>query len=164
MFAGLPGIGIGTLFYVLMALCMPFVELVRVAQGTSSFARWKRILRQLLHALGIVTSIMVAERVLLYLLGQAGPESLNPARLLHRELTNRAPQSVLAAPMTASLLILGGVLLIVELLRVINSVRVRRAREAVDEAPAFLEPALAPAGRKEEAIRRSSEEELVGRH
>ena len=127
MFAGLPGIGLGTLFYVLMALGMPFVELVRVAQGTSSIARWKRIARQLLHALGIVLSIMVAERVLLILLGQAGPESLNPARFLHQNLANHAPQSILAAPMTASLLLLAGVLVIVEVLRLIGIVRSRRA-------------------------------------
>lgn len=137
MFAGLPGIGIGTLFYVLMAVCMPFVELVKVVQGTSSVARWKRIVRQFFHAIAIVLSIVLAERVLLYLVGQTGPESLNPARLLHRELSTHAPQSILAAPMTASLLILGGVLMIVEVLRLISAARARRAREeAADEAPA----------------------------
>jgi hypothetical protein len=129
MFAGLPGIGLGTLFYVLMALGMPFVELVKVAQGTSSLARWKRIARQLLHAFGIILSIMVAERVLLYLLGQAGPETLNPARMLHHGLSNHAPQSILAAPMTASLLLLAGVLVIVEILRLVGSFRARRASE-----------------------------------
>jgi hypothetical protein len=129
MFAGLPGIGLGTLFYVLMALGMPFVELVKVAQGTSSLARWKRIARQLLHAFGIVLSIIMAERVLLYLLGQAGPETLNPARMLHQGLSNHAPQSILAAPMTASLLLLAGVLVIVEILRLVGSFRARRASE-----------------------------------
>ena len=136
MFAGLPGIGLGTLFYVLMALGMPFVELIKVAQGTSSLTRWKRIGRQVLHAFGIVLSIMVAERVLLILLGQAGPDSLNPARLLHRELSNHAPQSILAAPMTASLLLLAAVLVIVEVLRLIGAVRARRARETERDTPA----------------------------
>jgi hypothetical protein len=133
MFAGLPGIGIGTLFYVVIALCMPVVEVVKVVQGTSSVARWRLIGRQVLHALGIVLSIMIAERLLMYLLGQAGPESLNPARLLNRELMSRAPQSFLAAPMTASLLVLGGVLLTVEVLRVINAMRTRRARAAAGD-------------------------------
>ena len=137
MFAGLPGIGLGTLFYVLMALGMPFVELIRVAQGTSSLARWKRIARQVLHAFGIILSIMIAERVLLILLGQAGPESLNPARFLHQNLANHAPQSFLAAPMTASLLLLAGVLVIVEVLRLIGAFRARRAaRQAESDTPA----------------------------
>jgi hypothetical protein len=141
MFAGLPGIGLGTLFYVLMALGMPFVELVRLAQGTSSLARWKRITRQVLHAFGIILSIMVAERVLLYLLGQAGPESLNPARLLHTGLSNHAPQSILAAPMTASLLLLAGVLVIVEVLRLIGMIRGRRAggAEVIERPPRWSE-------------------------
>ena len=36
MFAGLPGIGVGTLFYVLTALWMPIPECVRLIKGTSS--------------------------------------------------------------------------------------------------------------------------------
>jgi hypothetical protein len=141
MFAGLPGIGLGTLFYVLMALGMPFLELVRVAQGTSSLARWKRIARQLLYAFGIILSIMVAERVLLILLGQAGPESLNPARFLHQNLANHAPQSFLAAPMTASLLLLVGVLVIVEVLRLISLIRSRRVSgtAVIERSPQWSE-------------------------
>lgn len=145
MFAGLPGIGVGTLFYVLLAFAMPFTELIRLARGQSSVARWLRIVRQLLHAVSIILSIMVAERVLLFLLGQAGPESLHPARLLNRGLAGRSPHSFLAAPMTASLLILAGVLGTVEVLRMVSAARSRRANEVSSGDEVFQNDALPPA-------------------
>ena len=43
MFAGLPGIGVGTLFYVLIAMWMPLRELPAIVQGRSSWARWRVI-------------------------------------------------------------------------------------------------------------------------
>jgi hypothetical protein len=131
MFAGLPGIGVGTLFYVLIALLMPLWELVRVVRGTSSLARWRLIRRQFLFAVSIIISVMFAERVLMYILGQAGPESLNPARLLNRELMTRAPQSILAAPITASLLLLGAVVITAEAVYMVSTLR--RAKGAESE-------------------------------
>jgi hypothetical protein len=145
MFAGLPGIGVGTLFYVLIAFAMPFTELIRLVRGQSSVARWLRIARQLLNAVSIVLSIMVAERFLMWMLGQAGPESLHPARFLNRGLAGRAPQSFLAAPMTASLLVLGGVLVTVEVFRIISALRSRRAREVTAGDEVFPTDALPPA-------------------
>jgi hypothetical protein len=142
MFAGLPGIGVGTLFYVLLAFGMPFTELIQLVRGRSSVARWQRIALQLAHSVSIIFSIMIAERLLMFLLGQAGPESLHPASLLNRGLAGRAPQSFLAAPITASLLILGGVLVIVEVLRMI-SVFFRGRRAVGDEV--FRNDALPPA-------------------
>lgn len=129
MFAGLPGIGVGTLFYVLIGLWMPLRELPRLARGTSSAARWRLILKQLTFSVSIIFSIMLAEAVLMWVLGQSGPGSLNPARLLNNELSSRAPQSILAAPITASLLLLGFVLFVVEVLRVVVSGRHGRRRK-----------------------------------
>ena len=63
MFAGLPGIGVGTLFYILMAFWMPFRELPRVIQGTSTFENWKTILRQMFYSVGIIISVMFAEQI-----------------------------------------------------------------------------------------------------
>jgi hypothetical protein len=145
MFAGLPGIGVGTLFYVLLAFAMPFTELIRLARGQSSVARWVRIALQLFHSVCIILSIMVAERLLMFMLGQAGPESLHPARLLNRQLAGRGPQSILAAPIIASLLILAGVLLTVEVLRMISVVRGRRTREVTVGGEVFPNDALPPA-------------------
>jgi hypothetical protein len=145
MFAGLPGIGVGTLFYVLIALCMPVFELYNVARGTSSLARWRRIGRQFFHAISIVLSIMIAERVLLYVLGQAPVESLNPARLLHRELAGHAgQQSFLAAPIAASLLIIAAILVAVETIHLVKTRR-RQAQES-DAEPVFSEALNSPPG------------------
>lgn len=56
MTAGLPGTGIGSLFYVLLTVWMPFRELVAVAQGRSSWARWRFIAWQW----GMLASIIVS--------------------------------------------------------------------------------------------------------
>ena len=119
MFAGLPGIGVGTLFYVLMALLMPVFEIPRVLRGTSSLARWGLIIRQLVYASGIVATVMFAERVLMWILGQSKVAPFSPAAFLHGELGARAGDSILAAPITASIILLGAVLLAVELLRLV---------------------------------------------
>lgn len=130
MFAGLPGIGVGTLFYVLMALWMPLREIGMVARGQSSVARWKLIGTQLVFALGIVASIAAADRVLLWGLGGGSPRAVGPARWLNDHLGAHAPQTILAAPVTASLLLLGLILLAVEAARVTKRVAARRPRPA----------------------------------
>jgi predicted membrane channel-forming protein YqfA (hemolysin III family) len=119
MFAGLPGIGVGTLFYVLMALWMPLRELPRVVEGTSSVATWKLIARQLFYAVGIIVTVMFAERVLMSILGESQAKPFSPATWLHGELGTHAGGSFLAAPIMASMLLLAGVLTSVELLRVV---------------------------------------------
>ena len=128
MFAGLPGIGVGTLFYVLAALWMPVREIPRLLTGTSSVARWRVIGAQFCFALGIIASIALADRALSWMLGLESPTSLNPARLIHEGFAARAPQSILAAPITASLLLLAAVLLITELLRLVTNARSKTPR------------------------------------
>lgn len=120
MFAGLPGVGVGTLFYVLMALWMPVRELPRVVRGTSSVATWRLILVQLFYSAGIVVTVMFAENVMLWLLAdQSRINPLSPTTWIHAELGARANGSIFAAPITASLLMLSGVLLLVEGLRLV---------------------------------------------
>ena len=129
MFAGLPGIGVGTLFYVVMAFWMPVREIPRVLQGRSSVATWKLIVQQMFYAAGIVVTVMFAEKVLLWLLSDSQIRPLSPATWVHAELGARATGSILAAPIAASILLLGAVLIAVELLRVIYA---RLAVEPVD--------------------------------
>ena len=135
MFAGLPGIGVGTLFYVMMAVWMPFREMPRVFAGKSSLAQWQLIARQLFYATGIVATVMFAERLLLWILGQSKVAPFSPAAFLHEELGVRAGDSLLAAPITASLLLLAGVLLFVEVLRVVvkHTARDERQRQPLDD-------------------------------
>jgi hypothetical protein len=117
MFAGLPGIGVGTLFYVLTALWMPVKEIGCLVRGNSSRARWRLIAVQLLFAVGIIASIAFADRLLMRLLGIESPTSATPAGFLHSRFASTLPESVLAAPITASLLLLVGVLISIEAMR-----------------------------------------------
>jgi hypothetical protein len=143
MFAGLPGIGVGTLFYVLTALWMPFPECVRLVQGRSSAARWRLIVMQLCFAIGIVASIALAERVLLAIMGTKAPPSLNPARLVHEGFSALSPETILAAPMTASILLLSAVLLSVELARVVYRLAKQRSTLS-SSAPTALSGTVTP--------------------
>jgi hypothetical protein len=119
MFAGLPGIGVGTLFYVLMALWMPLREIPRLLQGKSSLATWKLIAQQLFFASGIVVTVMLAEKLMLWMLGDSQIKPLSPTTWVHAELGTRATGSLFAAPIAASLLMLAGVLLAVEVARLL---------------------------------------------
>lgn len=58
MNAGLPGFGIGGIFYVLAALVAPVVELRRIRRGESSPERRRSIARQFAMALAIVAMIL----------------------------------------------------------------------------------------------------------
>lgn len=55
--AGLPGTGLGGLFYLLLAFWMPLAELPRTLRGQSSRARWQRIGTQFALACGIVAAV-----------------------------------------------------------------------------------------------------------
>ena len=125
MFAGLPGIGVGTLFYVLIALWMPIREIAFVVRGTSTWARWRLIATQLVFASGIVASVAAADQLLLWMLGGGTPRAVGPARWINQELGVQAPDSVLAAPIMASLLLLGAVLLAVQLARLVAGLPAR---------------------------------------
>lgn len=54
MNAGLPGTGIGGVFYLISALLMPFIELFRTLRGESSVERWLSVFRQLAMAAAIL--------------------------------------------------------------------------------------------------------------
>ena len=57
MIAGLPGTGIGGLFYLLSALLMPFLELLATLRGRSSAERWRVVRDQTLIAGGIILGV-----------------------------------------------------------------------------------------------------------
>jgi hypothetical protein len=126
MFAGLPGIGVGTLFYVLSALWMPLREFGPLVKGESSIERWRLIAVQFSFAISIIASVAVADRLLAMSLRSESVDSMNPGRWLNQEITGRAPESILAAPIMASLLLLAGVLVIVEGMRIAQALSHRR--------------------------------------
>ena len=57
MSAGLPGLGLGGLFFVLSALLAPAVELGRTARGQSSPEAWRQCGRQFALALAMVAVV-----------------------------------------------------------------------------------------------------------
>ena len=64
MTVGIPGAGIGGLFYILNALWMPFREARLAIQGRSSPERWELVKRQATIAIGILASLGVTGWVL----------------------------------------------------------------------------------------------------
>lgn len=57
MTAGLPGAGIGGIFYLLSALLMPAVELLALLRGRRSSGRWRIIVRQSFLAGGVIAAV-----------------------------------------------------------------------------------------------------------
>ena len=72
MSAGLPGLGLGGLFFVLSALVAPLFELVRLARGTSSPARRSQVARQFAMALAMIVAVDLTLRVVLLVASAAG--------------------------------------------------------------------------------------------
>lgn len=78
MIAGLPGTGLGLLFFVLSALLAPFVELWVVARGRSSRARWRAVRNLVITAMLIVVGITAMTVTLLVASRFVDPENLAP--------------------------------------------------------------------------------------
>jgi hypothetical protein len=72
MTAGLPGFGLGGVFFIISALLAPFRELMMTARGGSSRARWASVGRQLLIALAMISAVS-AMLGLFGLVSGAGP-------------------------------------------------------------------------------------------
>jgi hypothetical protein len=64
MIAGLPGTGIGGLFYLLSTVLMPFREFYLTCQGKSSIKQWKVVGLQMSLAFGVVVSFWITGTVL----------------------------------------------------------------------------------------------------
>jgi hypothetical protein len=64
MSAGLPGCGLGGLFFVLCALLAPLSEIVRTVRGRSSLAAWAQTLRQFGIALAMVAAFDLTRRAI----------------------------------------------------------------------------------------------------
>lgn len=72
MSAGLPGLGLGGLFFIFSALLAPFPELWRTLRGRSDLAAWRAIGRQLAQALAMVAAIDLTLRLTYVVLAAAG--------------------------------------------------------------------------------------------
>ncbi len=68
MVAGLPGTGIGGIFYLMSAICMPIRELPRLMRGKSSLRRWKLIVKQWGLSSGIMIGFWITGSLLAMLI------------------------------------------------------------------------------------------------
>lgn len=72
MSAGLPGLGLGGLFFILSALIAPLVELVRMLRGRSSAGAWRAVGRQFAIAVTMIVAIELTLRAVLWVASAAG--------------------------------------------------------------------------------------------
>lgn len=72
MSAGLPGLGLGGLFFILSALIAPLFELWRLARGRSSIAAWRAVGRQLGQAAAMIAAIYLSLRLVYLAISTVG--------------------------------------------------------------------------------------------
>jgi len=119
MTAGLPGTGIGGLYYLLLVAVMPFREAWLTLRGRSSLARWRFVAKNLFVAAGIVLALYGMSWVV-----RGGFDLLIDLRLLnaglHRTVFNATGISSRMAAYTALGLlgtVLGGAALVARFAR-----------------------------------------------
>lgn len=103
MNAGLPGAGIGGLFFVICALLAPLFEFVRVLRGRSSVERRRRVAHQFFLAVGII--ILVERAFFIFALLDDSPG----------QGTSTAPLGGFHLPLAPVLLSLGVLVLVLGL-------------------------------------------------
>jgi len=123
MTAGLPGTGIGGVFYLLSALLMPLFELITTLRGKSSLARWTVVLRQLaigLVILGAMWLLGLIAGIAFDLLVSAKPVAHGLIRDMHAHIVRTAFRLNMfhIAPIIMSIVTLSVILALTNLLRI----------------------------------------------
>ncbi len=70
MTVGLPGTGIGAVFYILLAIYMPLFQLRRVLTGTNKARHWKTLASAMSLSAIIILSLYAEARLLIWCLGK----------------------------------------------------------------------------------------------
>jgi len=71
MIVGIPGSGIGGLYYIVLALSMPVCELARTIRGRGDRQRWGKVGLQVGHAVGILLALAGSGWLALVAIGRA---------------------------------------------------------------------------------------------
>lgn len=138
MFAGLPGTGIGGIFYLLLTIWMPINEAYLTVRGRSSLERWKFVvIRCTLFAL-VIAVMWVQVEILRGIFPQGAPAAgAALARSIGDSVGVRVSSDTSGGLMLASAIyagiVMAGVLLAVHLVRVVLWYRVRFAELAYQE-------------------------------
>lgn len=72
MSPGIPGLGLGGLFFILSALVAPAVELVRTLRGRSRPGAWRQVWRQLAIALTMIVAVDLSLRAVYLVIAAVG--------------------------------------------------------------------------------------------
>jgi hypothetical protein len=131
MTAGLPGVGIGGIFYLVSALIMPVRSLVAVLHGRADEARWPIALRQAALAGGILGALWLTGLGLGWVIAHLMPEATRVVAT-----GGRSPSEVQSVIRTSALALslgtLAAVLALVQLLRVVLPARPTARNRAGD--------------------------------
>ena len=123
MTVGLPGTGIGGVFYLLSALFMPIQEIVKTVQGKSSISSWLLVLRQLSMGILIICAMwglgIVAALVYDFFVSTK-PVAPGLIRDLHAHLFSTAFHLNVfhIAPIVMSVVTLSAIIMLTNILRV----------------------------------------------
>lgn len=115
MNVGIPGIGLGGLFFLISALLMPFIELARTVRGRSSPARWRFVARQFTMAVGIIAATMTMLWLFQLAVRGALPDAESGGKAAEAIATTVSILPI--APVIGTFLLLATLLCIVETLR-----------------------------------------------
>jgi hypothetical protein len=106
MIAGLPGTGVGGVFYLMSVFLMPVREMGRVVRGRSSLRRWRVIFGQMGIASGVLAGFWITGWILTLLI---------PAKMLASKGSGHGMGNVLEIkPFMISMYVLIAVILAVE--------------------------------------------------
>jgi hypothetical protein len=121
MTAGLPGTGIGGLFYLLLAVYMPVCEFFRTLQGRTTLKRWGVVMLQIFFVAGILFAmwgeVWALNRALLWLKQSQHIDLLS----VNGPITFTQTRAMATTSAMASLISLTFVLAIVTILRLFVS-------------------------------------------
>jgi hypothetical protein len=118
MTVGLPGVGIGGIFYLVSALLMPVRALVAMLRGRAHEARWPMALRQAALAGGILGALWLTGLGLGWVIAHLMPEASRIAAGGGRS-AGEVRSVVRTSALALSLGTLAAVLALVQLLRVV---------------------------------------------
>ena len=67
MIAGVPGVGISGIFYLVCAISMPFIDIIKTLRGRSSLRRWRVVMRQFNIVCGIIVGSWVTGLLIMFI-------------------------------------------------------------------------------------------------
>lgn len=120
MTAGLPGVGIGGIFYLLCALIMPFVELANTLRGRPSKKRWRVVVTQFGLLCSILAGFWLTGLLLAAMLKKVVPH-------WNSHLTVRQSNVFQIQPFFISLALLVGIVIV---LHITNHIEARTRRRS----------------------------------